>query len=72
MATKPDGPVQVRTKVTVAGAWHGKHDVKRGDILEVPTQREALRMYKNGTAQPASVRELGRPFECLHARKHQM
>ena len=63
MAKDDEGPVEVRARVSMEGLWHGNYNVKRGDVFTVPTRREALRCYRNGTAQPSSEKVLGRPHE---------
>jgi hypothetical protein len=57
-----DGPVLVTFKVSIGGQVHGHSGVKRGDIVEVPTRKEAERLYAAGLAQPADVKTRGKPY----------
>ena len=61
--TEDNGPQMVRFKVTMQGMVYGVQNVKAGDLVEIPTRTEALRLYAQGYAQDPDVEKLGRPYE---------
>ena len=57
--------IQMTSRVNMGGMWYGKHDVKRGDTIEVPTQLDAKRLVAQGLADfgKVSPEKLGRAYE---------
>ncbi|BBY05434.1 hypothetical protein [Mycobacterium noviomagense] len=60
-----DKPIRVTSRVDMGGQWYGKHDVRRGDTLEVPTPLDAKRLVAQGLADYGKVGldQLGRAYE---------
>lgn len=40
--------VRVTNRITMGGMWYGRHDIKRGDVFEVPTKYDAEKLYAQG------------------------
>lgn len=55
MATKRDGPTQVRFIRSIKGMAYNLPSVERGDVVTVPSQSEAERLFDAGHAQPVSA-----------------
>ena len=54
--------VKIKLTVSQLGLFHGVNYPKRGDELWVE-RWHAARYYAFGYAQPAEVKELGRPYQ---------
>jgi hypothetical protein len=58
-----NGPCNVRFKISVEGLTYNRPEgIHEGDVVEVPTRDEALRLYRAGYAQPEHETELGDPY----------
>jgi hypothetical protein len=40
--------VKVTSRINMGGMWYGRHDIKRGDVFEVPTKDEAEKLRAQG------------------------
>jgi hypothetical protein len=53
--------IKVTSRLDMGGQWYGRHDIKRGDVFEVPTKDEAERLRAQGLVDigQVSADELG-------------
>ena len=57
----------IRMKIDMAGLFHNRSGVKRGDVIQVPGA-DAARYLMHGYAQPADLKELGPPYVPVRTR----
>ncbi len=53
--------VKVTSRIDMGGQWYGRHDIRRGNVLEVPTRYDAEKLRARGLVDigEVSADELG-------------